>query len=496
MKWWGSGGMVLFVMVGMVFAGGAAGVSQGEVERIEGLVRAQMEVAGIPGLAMVVVRGDRTVYLKGFGLADVAKGQGVTAETLFELGECSMAFTALGLLRLEQAGKLTRHDAVEYYLPWLEMKYKGKPVTVRISDLLYHTSGIPPETVGSIPIGRADDALEQTVRALIGVELDHYPGFRFSYAPVNYDVLGLIIQRVSGQSFEAYMQESILEPLGLTDTYLFHGQAPKQHLAAGHKIAFKQPRPYEAPIYRGHTPAAYFTANARDMAGWLKIQLGSAEWPEEHRQWIGLIESSHKTEPGVFAFPYANGWFLHASGRRFSSSGSTPTFSASIVFKPTEKLGAAVLANMNTGTTQGLAEGILKILEGKEVEPALAGFDANRWLDNLSIKVLYATVPLIAIIVLLLMGFGLCFRKKQRRFRARGWKGVIYLLVSTAVIGAAGCGLYMSPRLLAADLPWRVVRVWWPTSFIYAVLSVSLALILVYVYALLKFFFPKRGTIS
>jgi CubicO group peptidase (beta-lactamase class C family) len=455
-----------------------------------------MEIARIPGLAVVIVRGDQTAYLKGFGFADVAKRQGVTAETLFELGECSMAFTALGLLKLEQAGKLTRHDAVEYYLPWLEMKYKGRPVTVRISDLLYHTSGIPPETVGNIPIGRADDALEQTVRALIGVELDHYPGFQFSYAPVNYDVLGLIIQRVSGRSFEAYMQESILKPLGLTSTFLFRGQAPKQHLAAGHKIAFKQPRPYEAPIYRGHTPAAYFMANAQDMAGWLKIQLGSAGFLEEHRQWDGLIESSHETEPGAFGFPYANGWYLHAWGRRLSSSGSTPTFSASIVFKPMEKLGVAVLANMNTGATQRLAEGILKILEGKEVEPALADFGGNRWIDNLSIKVFYVTIPLMAIIVLLVMGFCLCFRKKQRKFRARGWKGVIYFLISTAVIAAAGCGLYMSPQLLAADFPWRVVRVWWPISFIYAVLSVFLALFLIYVYVLLKFFFPKGKAIS
>lgn len=85
-------------------------------------------------------------------------------------------------------------------------------IELTIENLLYHTSGIPFKTLGSIPKGETEDMLEKAVRTLEGIKLDLYPGSKYSYTTINYDVLGLIIQNISGISYEKYMKENILSP--------------------------------------------------------------------------------------------------------------------------------------------------------------------------------------------------------------------------------------------------------------------------------------------
>lgn len=186
-------------------------------EKIQKLIENNMDKGKIPGLSVVIVKGNETVYQKGFGYADLGNKTPVTSKSIFEIGSNSKAFTALGILNLQKDGLIKLEDKVTKYIPWLKVKYEGKDASITIEQLLYHTSGIPYNTIDKIPSSNEDNALEKTVRTLVGINLDSKPGEKYQYATINYDVLGLIIKKVTGSSYEKYIEYSVLKPMNLNN---------------------------------------------------------------------------------------------------------------------------------------------------------------------------------------------------------------------------------------------------------------------------------------
>ncbi|MBP2022486.1 CubicO group peptidase (beta-lactamase class C family) [Clostridium punense] len=180
-------------------------LTKDETVKIEKFIEENMSGGSIPGLSVNIVKGDKTVYQKGFGYSDIDKKKPVTSQSLFEIGSNSKAFTGLGILSLEKSGQINLEDEVVKYIPWLKVKYKDKEVSITVEQLLYHTSGIPFKTIDKIPVSNEDNALEETVKTLVGIELDSEPGEKFQYATINYDVLGLIIEKVTGKTYENYI---------------------------------------------------------------------------------------------------------------------------------------------------------------------------------------------------------------------------------------------------------------------------------------------------
>src|SRR5688572_2531437 len=177
-----------------------------------------MSKGDIPGLSLVIVKGDQTM-VKGFGYADLQTNTKVTPQTFFEIGSCTKAFTALAALKLQKEGLLNLNDPVTKYLPWLQMRYKDREFPITLDQFLHHTSGVPFKSISHIPADTSSRALENTVRTLVGQELAHVPGTVYEYATINYDVIGLVIDKVSGMSYERYMVENIFQPLGLKNTF-------------------------------------------------------------------------------------------------------------------------------------------------------------------------------------------------------------------------------------------------------------------------------------
>lgn len=198
-------------------------LTKDETEEVEKIIEENMSKGHIPGLSITIVKDDKIVYQKGFGYSDIDEEKSVTSQSLFELASNSKAFTALGILSLEESRQINLNDEVTKYIPWLKVKYKGKETPITIEQILHQTSGIFPGTIDKIPVSNEDTALEETVRTLIGIELDSKPGDKFQYATINYDVLGLIIEKVTGNTYENYINEIILKPMGLNNTYLFRG---------------------------------------------------------------------------------------------------------------------------------------------------------------------------------------------------------------------------------------------------------------------------------
>src|SRR5687767_287883 len=208
-----------------------------EFATIDAYIAARMKDLRIPGVAVGIVRNDQIVYLKGFGIADPS-GRPVTPQTSFRLASVSKTITALAIMQLVEAGKIELDAPVQRYLPWFRVAVEAgsapeESSAITVRHLLYHTSGIP-QSAGNDNFyngDSSDTALEANVRQLAKVALNRPVGTTYQYANLNYDALGLIVQTVSGQTYEAYIQENVFAPLEMDESFTSQAEAQTQDLA-------------------------------------------------------------------------------------------------------------------------------------------------------------------------------------------------------------------------------------------------------------------------
>ncbi|WP_254660664.1 cyclic peptide export ABC transporter [Brevibacillus laterosporus] len=482
----------LFVYPVTQISAATLSLSPQSLEQIESFITKQMNTAEIPGLQVIIVEKDKTIYQKGFGYADILSNTPVTNETLFELGSNSKAFTGLAVLELADKGLLDLNDPVTKYLPWLNLSYKGKIQPITIRQFLYHTSGVPFKSIGFLPEGNEEDALEKTVRTLLSQELNREPGTRYEYATINYDVLGLVIEKVTKQSFETYIKQNILHALELSHTYVGEQNVDQTQKATGYKIGFTEPQQYNPPSFRGNTPAGYLISNGVDIARWMKIQIGAASTGSFKPD---LIKASHepdrKVKPSSNGSSYAAGWEVYQSGDgEISHSGSNPTFSSFIVIRPTEQIGVAVLANMNSTYTVNIGQGIMNMLLDKEVPPIHS--DLNKKLDQLAFSIICVVAPVCLAILFLLGRIFLEIGKKQRKLQVTKKKVIVGLLFHLLLLCIFSLTIFYLPNLLFMELTWQFIKVWIPETIMLAIYGVTLAFVLYICYSLLLLFSKKK----
>jgi CubicO group peptidase (beta-lactamase class C family) len=166
-----------------------------------------------PGAAVLVVKDGKVLLKKGYGMAEVEKKIPVTTATTFELASGSKPITALAILLLEMAGKLHLDDDVRKHVPELPIYDEKRPI--RVVDLLQHTSGLPdPIGDGSIRQGSTADLVKWTADR----KLLFATGSRHQYSNMNYRLLGLVAERVSGKSLRTYLHDEVFAPLGMNRT--------------------------------------------------------------------------------------------------------------------------------------------------------------------------------------------------------------------------------------------------------------------------------------
>lgn len=484
-------------------APGNGGLPKTKIARLESFIKRQMRLGKIPGMAVAVVRDDRVVYRRGFGFADTGRKQPVTPETMFELGSTSKAFTALGILYLAEKGLLSTHDPVKKYIPWFQMTMRKKMADptmeslnrwfpcfyvtqntdITIEQLLLHTSGIDPVTIADIPPSRSPDSLEKTVRTVMRKamkpQMDYYPGERYQYATINYDILGLIISEVSGQSYEDFMKEHILEPLGMNHTVLFREQAGK-NLATGYKVGFLRPLEYNAPLYRGNTPAGYIITNAEDMATWLKIQLDTASMAPLYRKIVALSHTGN--------YDYSNGWMIYRinHGSKILHPGSNPNYSSYIEFRPQEKLGVALLCNTNSGFGQGIGEGILNIINGRGRIPERL-YDMFVNYDEISCLFIVA----LGIFLIFTVRFTVNRYRLNKNYMGIGGKYFTKFLIF-GFLSTGLAGLFCAVPKIVFGYNWPFLIVWAPVSLTTALFFALLEIVMICLYLFNVFFFKGK----
>ena len=329
-------------------------------EAIDTYLIEQMDNLEIPGMAVGVVRGDQVVYLQGYGIAD-SSGRAMTSNTPFLIASLSKSITAVGIMQLVEEGKIDLDAPVQMYIPWFRVADEEASSRITIRHLLNQTSGFS-EREGykrNLDPNAADNALETSIRGLRGMSLNGPPGAAFEYSNTNYDILGLVIQTVSGQSYESYIQEEIFTSLGMKHSYSSLADARAGNLTSGYYSLFGFPVVYDSfiPYSRAVKPSAGLFSSAEDMTHYLIAHLNQG-----HYQGNTIVSATGMAElhaPGVSISEetsYAMGWvrFPFTDAVRetgapvptaIAHGGSWVGFEAIMVMIPEEDLGVVVLVN-------------------------------------------------------------------------------------------------------------------------------------------------------
>jgi CubicO group peptidase (beta-lactamase class C family) len=294
-----------------------------------------------PGAAVVVVQDGTTVLRAGYGMANMELGVAIEPHMVFRLGSITKQFTAVAILLLMEDGKLALDDDITRFLP----TYPTQGYRITVEHLLTHTSGIRSYT--SMPewqaLWRKDLALEELVDLFKDQPMVFAPGARWEYNNSGYVLLGTVIEQASGQSYEAFLQRRIFEPLGMAHTAYDHTERVVPGRVAGYERGTDGLQ-NAAYLSMTHPHAAgALISSVDDLARWDAALSTDQLLPQRtlQRAWTSSVLSDG-TETG-----YGLGWMLgsHEGYRLIEHAGGINGFVTNAVRVPGARLYVAVLAN-------------------------------------------------------------------------------------------------------------------------------------------------------
>jgi len=323
-------------------------------DAIDSYVGERLNDLRMPGAALGIVKDGETVHIQTFGDAD-DDGTAVAANTPFKIGSMSKSFTALAVMQLVEAGKIQLDAPIQQYLPEFRVRDPEASKRITVRHLLNQVSGIPTSAGMSYmsSTDTADDALEREVAKSKDVELTHDPGTTFQYSNRNYTTLGLLIKVASGQSYEDYVQEHVLAPLGMNQSFAHLDDAKSHGLATGHQYWFNRPVPGGGlSENRAITPTGLITASVEDMCSWLIVNLNHGEYNGTHVLSAAGIDQLHTgLAPMTDKARYAMGWYeTDINGAPVVTHNGDPgDFHSTMVISPSTGWGVVLLMNGSNG---------------------------------------------------------------------------------------------------------------------------------------------------
>ncbi len=455
-------------------------LSGAQSSAIQTLLDDACHISGTPGISISIISGDETFYFSS-GYANREKGLLASENTIYELASVSKAFTGLGILLLEEQGLLSMTDSVQKYLPWFTMEYKGIPIDMQnltLNHFLHHTSGLTNQKHFNIPKGNTPDMLQKTVEVLMDTELAFYPGQQYEYGTVNYDVIGLIIEVVSGQSYESFMTEQVFKPLGLYNTYVYKELAQTTgQLAQGYRSSFFITIPYNAPDYGGNKPAGYIMSCTKDMTRWINMQMGDVQdIPEVFKAIISKSHHGDISVPDVNKMYYAAGWSVNADKTIIEHSGGNPNFSTEVLILKNERTAFCLLTN-SSNINIGLVKNIKDILDGN--------LKQTYKISSMQLLDIILSSATIIVCLLAIIFFILGLRRKKMNKRQAITKKRILITVVWLTLTVSICAMcWFFPMLFGYD--WSHLLVWQTYSIFTALISLIFltASITFFIYAL------------
>ncbi|HEX3913333.1 MAG TPA: serine hydrolase [Steroidobacteraceae bacterium] len=337
-------------------------------------IKSTMQEWKVPGASVAIVRDGAVVYIKGFGVRDIRTNQPVTADTLFDIGSCTKAFTSAAIAMLVDEGKMQWDGKVNAYIPFFHLHDPLADENVTLRDLLTHRTGLPGTDLLWYIYPQA--SREDLIRRLAYIQPN--TGFRtkFEYQNLMYVAAGYAVGQVAHSTWEQFTQSRLFAPLGMTesDTSATEAQKAPDH-ATPH--AQNPDGSVKAISWRNIDsvgPAGSINSSARDMAKWITFQLGDGTYQGRRLISAKSMREMHSAQmvisldgeiPKVF-FPdsmqlsYGLGWFVqdYRGHQLIIHAGDIDGFATMVVLIPEIHTGYFAVINMGSLYRQVLSNQI------------------------------------------------------------------------------------------------------------------------------------------
>lgn len=345
-----------------------AQISEGQFQKIDSLFL-DWNRPNHPGGAIGIMQNGQTAFSKAYGLASLEYLVPNTPGTIFNTGSVSKQFTAMGIVVLNQQGKLSVDDDIRIYLP--ELPDFGETITIR--HMLHHTSGLRSlHAMLGLAGWRSDDSRtnEDLNRFMLNQrDLNFKPGEEYMYCNTGYMLMVNIIEKVTGEKFPAWIKHTVFEPLGMTNTYVEDNYS---RIVANNATSYYQveANDFERAVeYWGYVGSGNMHSTTDDLLRWLRNFHDPQEGWEGYFTMMQTVDPLNNGEENNYAFGVGTGSFNGVRG--VGHGGSIGGFRANIITFPDEELSVAILTNFSSAPTGQKLNAISKILLGEPVEEEL-----------------------------------------------------------------------------------------------------------------------------
>lgn len=355
----------------------AAAALQAKLDQIRLLVDSLREEAEVPGLGFGMMYQGEVQIADGFGYRNLEEEVPATANTLFAIGSSSKAFTAMGVGLLVDDGKLDWDEPVKTYLPDFELYDDFATEEMTALDLLCHRSGLPRHDYVWYGTNFTRDELYRRLQYL-----EPSASFRstWQYQNLMYMTAGILTERLSGQTWEEYIEEHIFQPLGMESAnFSVDDMQEADDFAYGY--GEKEDEIVRLPYHNIDEigPAGSINASVNDMLKWVELQLSDGQYRGQHFVNSSTLTKMHQPQmtmagplinlPALAHPSYGLGWMIYDYDGLYvvEHGGNIDGFSALVFLIPEQQLGMVFLTNRNgTPLSYLLALSITDILLDRE----------------------------------------------------------------------------------------------------------------------------------
>lgn len=308
---------------------------------------------GIPGIALVIVKDDKVIYLKGLGVKDFEHNTPATPDTRFAIGSASKAFTAMLAVMSADEGKLSLDDSPKKFLPYFTLRDEEAAAKVTLRDLLSHRSGLNRTDLAMVTgVLNREELIKVAGMAKPTAKL----GEKFQYQNVMYTAAGEAVAKAQKSTWDDLIATKIFKPLGMnnSDTRAEDMQKSRDYsFGYDYNPGTKVTRRLPQRSISAAAPAGAINSSARDMAQWLRLMLGNGVF--NGRRLVsekGFDELVRKQINIAGPVDYGLGWFLRQwNGHRVvEHGGNIDGFNSQVALMPDQKLGFVLLTNVTASS--------------------------------------------------------------------------------------------------------------------------------------------------
>ena len=329
------------------------------IKRIDSLVNEYMVSKKAPSVSVAVLHGPDTVLMRGYGLASREANKQADASTVYEIGSITKQFTSSGIMRLVERGKVSLDDPISKYVPDLPAHEQN----VKIRQLLNHTSGVHNYTSSPewMKTWKEDYAPRQIVGFVDKDSLDFASGTRYSYSNTGYVLIGMVIEKASGQTYANFVQREFFGPLGLTQTTYCPSHPTDAHYAVGYQMKGDTMRVADYLSMTHPFSAGAICSTVRDLVKWQRALVGGKVVSAKSFEQMTTPDSL----PGGRRMNYGFGLTVGQVGNKkmVAHGGGIFGFTTAGVFIPEDQINVAVFTN-SEGGPDALAANIARAVMG------------------------------------------------------------------------------------------------------------------------------------